>query len=115
MKKFFTFILLATLFVACGDDDDDNIVYLDNSLVQGNWYRIQASDSVVSRFKDNVATRIIYDRYTGDERSNRNNGYYRLTETDIIYQTGNQPYKLNKDSLWLYNNDEYIKYIKVKE
>lgn len=115
MKKLLTLILLATIFISCSKDEDDNTVYLDNKLIEGSWYWIQASDSTVYTFS-NVVKRETFDKYTLASKGGHNFGIYKLTADDIKYEeTGNsQKYKINRDTLYLYINNTFIKHIKVK-
>ncbi|WP_163319513.1 hypothetical protein [Dysgonomonas sp. 520] len=122
MKKILTLLLLATLFVACGDDDEKpepepQPTYIDNKLIEGEWYWIQATDSVVYTFENNNASRKTIEKYILVQISSYDYGVYKLTDEYIYYpERGDwkSKYYLKEDSLWIYNGDTPVKYIRVK-
>lgn len=120
MKKLLTLFLLSFLFIGCSSDDEDNTVYIDNKLIEGSWYWIQASDSTVYTFKNNAATQKVYDKYTLDMRQEFGRGSYKLTPDRIECSWQGKdlriPYQLQKDTLFIMEsaNGVYTKYIRVK-
>lgn len=89
MKKIL-FSILAFILVmnltSCSKEDnpEDDITYLDNSIIAGRWYWIQATDSVVWEFEDNRAREVVYDRYTKYLKQTLEYGSYKIT-TDRIF------------------------------
>lgn len=120
MKKLLLILLFTPLFFACGsDDEEDNIQYLDNKLIEGSWYWIDDSDSVVYSFENNRAIRIRFDKYTLNRHSELSLGTYKLTTERIIYSKGDkgQMYKLDKNTLFLKlggDDSHYTPFIKTK-
>lgn len=123
MKKLLLLLFIAPLFIACGsDDDDDKIEYLDNKLIEGSWYRINNSDSIVYTFKDNRAEYVIIDKYTLEENQKWEYFGYKLSADKIYFSWKNNEtveyrYKLSSDMLEVAQggpDKPYSKYYRAK-
>lgn len=121
MKKILTLILLSVLFFACSSDDDngDDIKYLDNKLIEGRWFWVQATDSSVLEFNDDVSTTFIYDKYTERLKQTINDGEYKITSEKIYYpkypKDEGRKYKLKDKKLSILESDIWIDYNKIED
>lgn len=117
--KHIVYILLLTIFISCSSDDEKDIKYLDNSLIAGKWYWIQATDSVVLEFKNDYCTSYTYEKYTGDLEQTIENGSYKITEYKVYYpkypKDKGREYKLKENTLSILESGIWVDYKKIKE
>lgn len=119
MKNLFYILLAVLLFTSCSSDDENDIEYLDNSIIAGKWYWIQATDSTVLEFKNNVSTTYTYDKYIGDLENTIQSGYYKITYDRIYYpkypKDKGREYKLKENTLSILESGIWIDYKRIKE
>lgn len=117
MKKLLLLFTLP-LFFSCSSDDDKT-VYLDNRLIEGDWYRIDQTDSIIQQFKNDRWISYTYDKYTHHLRQTLYIGDdYKLTDADIICYLKSKElsnkYILKGDTLSIKNFEFWLKYKKLK-
>lgn len=87
MKHLLTLILLSTLFISCSKDDE--IVYLDPYILNGNWKHsvIVENGSVLNFVYFFRNGRVVYYSYPseGGEETTLVDTTFKLTETEIIF------------------------------
>lgn len=123
MKKNIFYALLVVLISlsSCDNNDEDNIKYLDNTLIEGIWhyelkteYDQRTIDSTVFCFENNKAYSLFYAKISGLDtlkfETKTEYGRYLLTDSIIIFpdspyeggsKFGYQLKKGNIDSLFL--------------
>lgn len=116
MKKLLILLLLPLLF-ACSSDDDKEpaIEYINNRVIEGKWVRVDGIDTNYLHFENNIYIYEVIHTYTGDVRSYRDYGEYKLTKDYIYYDGSRTRYSIKDNIITLHYPNVDVSYTKVTE
>lgn len=116
MKKLLILLLLPLLF-ACSSDDDKEpaIEYINNSVIEGKWVRVDGAYTYYVIFENNTYTMKIIHTYNETLLDERDNGEYKLSKDRLYYMNGYVGYEIKDNVLTLHYGNQDASYTKVIE